>query len=238
MIRESQAFGARLRAERERRGVSLDSISEHTKIQKAFLESLERGDFSKWPAGTVFRRAYLRDYASAIGLTPSSVVADFIRLGPAHDDAAAGAPSHRDAAPLDTPPPLVLTFDRGSPWQRRLARRGTAAAAMDAAGLLVLGGVLALLTGGRVWTVAGVLAFVYYPVTAVLWGRSAASRYLESRRVGPVEPSPSPGALRSPVTPAPVETVLGRLEAVVDPMLLTAADESQSSHLPHETTTH
>ena len=68
MIHEVQSFGARLKAERERRGISLDSIAEQTKIQKAFLDSLERGDFSKWPAGEVFRRAYIRDYAAAIGL--------------------------------------------------------------------------------------------------------------------------------------------------------------------------
>ena len=65
MIREGQNFGSRLRAERERRGISLDAIADKTKIKKSFLESLERGDFSKWPAGTVFRRAYVRDYAAA-----------------------------------------------------------------------------------------------------------------------------------------------------------------------------
>jgi transcriptional regulator with XRE-family HTH domain len=235
LIRESQTFGSRLRGERERRGISLDSIAETTKIKKSFLESLERGDFSKWPAGTVFRRAYVRDYAAAIGLSPEAVIVDFIRLSPV------------EAEPIVAPSPLTLTFDTAPTRRSRLDARRAWAAAIEAGGLLALGAILALLTGGSVWTAAGTLAFVYYPAAYALWGRSVAARYLEARatrrqviaisgaaRIVAEPAAPSP---QKPVA-IPVQAVVSRPEAVVDPLLLAAASRSPSPHGPQETTTH
>ena len=236
MIRESQTFGSRLRAERERCGISLDSIAEKTKIKKSFLDSLERGDFSKWPAGTVFRRAYVRDYAAAIGLSPESVVVDFIRLFPV------------EAVSPAAPSPLVLTFDTTSSWRSKLAGRRARAVAIDATGLLVLGGILALLIGSSVWTATGTLAFVYYPATYALWGSSIASRYFEARmtRRQVIAISAAPrrvtetvsSSVPEPIAALPVQTVASRLEAVVDPLLLTAASRSHSPSVQQETTTH
>jgi hypothetical protein len=237
LIRESQTFGSRLRAERELRGISLDSIAEKTKIKKSFLDSLERGDFSKWPAGTVFRRAYVRDYAAAIGLSPESVVVDFIRLFPV------------EAVSPAAPSPLVLTFDTTSSWRSKLAGWRARAAVIDATGLLVLGGILAPLIGSSMWTATGTLAFVYYPATHALWGGSLASRCLEARRarrqviaIGAapriVAETASPSAPEPVVAALPVQTVASRLEAVVDPLLLTAASRSHSPHVQQETTTH
>jgi len=80
LISDCHRFGHGLRAERERRGISLESIAAQTKIKKAYLRGLEEGDFSNWPAGEVFRRAYVRDYATAIGLSPETVFSDFLRL--------------------------------------------------------------------------------------------------------------------------------------------------------------
>lgn len=235
MIRESQTFGYRLRAERERSGISLDSIAEKTKIKKSFLESLERGDFSKWPAGTVFRRAYIRDYAIAIGLSPESVIVDFVRLSPVDDE------------PIAAPSPLTLTFDTAPARRSRLDARRASAAAIDAGGLLALGAILALLTGGSVWTSVGTLAFVYYPAAYALWGRSVAARYLEARatRRQVVAISGTDRIVAEPAAPGsqkpvaiPVQAVVSRPEAVVDPLLLTTARRPPSLHVPQETTTH
>ena len=76
-----ESFGARLRQHREKRDVSLQTIAERTKIKLSLLEGLERDDISRWPAG-IFRRAYLRDYAQAIGLDPDVVVRDFLEHYP------------------------------------------------------------------------------------------------------------------------------------------------------------
>jgi transcriptional regulator with XRE-family HTH domain len=80
-----ESLGARLRHHRERRGVSLKAIASQTKINLSLLEGLEKDDISHWPAG-IFRRAYVRDYAQAIGLDPDNVVREFVELYPAPID--------------------------------------------------------------------------------------------------------------------------------------------------------
>ena len=74
-------FGARLRLQREERGVSLADISAKTKIKQSLLDALESDDMSQWPRG-LFGRAYLRDYARAIGLDGDAIVAQFLALYP------------------------------------------------------------------------------------------------------------------------------------------------------------
>lgn len=74
-------FGARLRQQREERQVTLTTISAKTKIKLTLLEALEGDDVSFWPKG-LFGRAYLRDYATAVGLEPESIVCEFLALHP------------------------------------------------------------------------------------------------------------------------------------------------------------
>lgn len=75
------SFGARLRRHREDRGVSLAEIADQTKIKSSLLDGLERDDISQWPAG-IFRRAYVRAYAAAIGFDPDAAVREFLALYP------------------------------------------------------------------------------------------------------------------------------------------------------------
>src|SRR3954462_11538595 len=72
-----ESFGARMRQQREDRGIALRTIAEQTKIKLSLLEGLERDDLSNWPAG-IFQRAYVRAYAHAIGLDPDVVVREFL----------------------------------------------------------------------------------------------------------------------------------------------------------------
>jgi cytoskeletal protein RodZ len=81
-------FGSTLRAARERRGVSLRQIAAQTKISVGVLEALERNDISKLPGG-IFSRAFVRSYATEIGLDPEEVIEDFIAQFP-RDSVAAG----------------------------------------------------------------------------------------------------------------------------------------------------
>ncbi len=76
-----ESFGAHLRQRREQRQISLSTIAEQTKIKLSLLESLERGDVSHWPSG-IFRRAFIRAYAHAIGLEPDVVVREFLEVYP------------------------------------------------------------------------------------------------------------------------------------------------------------
>jgi hypothetical protein len=75
---DTTTLGAYLRAERERRDLSLRTISESTKVSLPLLEGLESDDISRWPGG-IFRRAFVRSYAEAVGLNPDEVFRRFER---------------------------------------------------------------------------------------------------------------------------------------------------------------
>ena len=76
---DRETFGPRLRSERERRGISLETIASVTKVGAELWDGLERNDFSRWPTG-IFARAFVRDYARAVGLDADEVVDEFCRL--------------------------------------------------------------------------------------------------------------------------------------------------------------
>ena len=75
------SFGPRLRAERERKNLPLQAIAEETKIKISLLEGLEQDDLSFWPEG-LFRRAYVRAYARAIGLDSERTLREFVEQYP------------------------------------------------------------------------------------------------------------------------------------------------------------
>ena len=83
--RSAQAlFAFRLRLYRERRRISLDEIAAVTRIRRERLEGLERNDLSGWPCG-LHARAWVRAYATIVGLDPVDTVDEFCRLFP-HGD--------------------------------------------------------------------------------------------------------------------------------------------------------
>lgn len=86
-------FGARLRAARERRGLSLRVIADATKISVRALEAVERNDISQLPGG-IFSRSFVRAYAVEVGLDPEQTIADFITRFP-HETVTQGHPRTR-----------------------------------------------------------------------------------------------------------------------------------------------
>ncbi len=93
-------FGAALRQARERRGVSLRQIADSTKISKVALEALERNDIARLPGG-IFVRAFVRAYATEVGLDPEQTVREFLAQcsleGVADGTPAANKPAEHDA---------------------------------------------------------------------------------------------------------------------------------------------
>lgn len=75
------SFGSRLRSYRQWRGIDLDTIAQSTKIRVGLFEALERDDTSQWPSG-IYRRAFIRAYATAVGLDPESTVSEFLERFP------------------------------------------------------------------------------------------------------------------------------------------------------------
>jgi transcriptional regulator with XRE-family HTH domain len=64
---DAPAFGALLRAARECRGLSIDELSDNTRIPRGHVEALELGDLTVVPPG-LYRRAEVRAYAECVGL--------------------------------------------------------------------------------------------------------------------------------------------------------------------------
>ena len=92
------SFGPWLRHERERRGIALSSIADRTKIAPHLLVTLERGDLKRWPGG-LYRRAFVRAYAEAVGLDANDVLRDFLECFPDPAEVAAAAAEATQLAP-------------------------------------------------------------------------------------------------------------------------------------------
>jgi cytoskeletal protein RodZ len=105
----SAGFGERLRAQRERQQISLETIAEKTKVRVGLLEALERDDLSQWPGG-IFRRSYLRSYASAIGIDPEAAVREFVALHPEPVDAVEAIAEVSESQRTARRPPMRLQY--------------------------------------------------------------------------------------------------------------------------------
>lgn len=173
MVSDRRTFGERLRRQRERRGISLEMISESTKIAAALFAGLENGDCSRWPAG-IYSRSYVRAYAEAIGLNGEETVEDFAAVfsSKVAADGVEDVPLRRRPAGSLR---LVLASERPSPvlmMARRLVIAGgdlVVAASiavlthvlLDPGLWITLGAALAYHTVGRVVSDEPLLWWVY-----------------------------------------------------------------------------
>jgi transcriptional regulator with XRE-family HTH domain len=111
--RPSGNLGKKLREARELRGVSLRQIANSTKIAVSILEALERNDISRLPGG-IFGRAFVRSFASEVGLDPEATIEEFITQFP-HDSVTVGHPPSQqtdDNVALDSDRRMTSTLLR------------------------------------------------------------------------------------------------------------------------------
>jgi cytoskeletal protein RodZ len=71
-----ESLGTHLKHERELRQVSLEELSQTTRIPLKMLEHIEADRFDELP-GDVFARGFLKSYARALGLSPATIVERF-----------------------------------------------------------------------------------------------------------------------------------------------------------------
>ncbi len=206
-------FGPRLRRERERRQISLASIAGNTKISLSLLQGLERDDVSRWPHG-IFRRSFVRDYATAIGLDPEETTREFLMRFPDPADAreplggTSGAhlahpphpaPGVAGASSGETALRLTLadtsgTFARG-PFLPAVRTR-CAAVACDLGVIAVLG-LISFIALGRFWLPIAVSMVVYYVGGILLLGNTPGVCLFAPDRAG------SSSGTRSPASSGP-----------------------------------
>ena len=164
-----RSFGLRLRDHRERTQITLGTIADATKIKRSLFEELERGDLSTWPGG-IFRRAFVRAYATAIGLPPESVIEELVQLFPQADAADTAARPKNELR-------LTLAVD---PWRRIAATVTKVVVAVVEGGLIVaVARLTAWMSAANDWSACAVIALTYYTSSAAFLGRSPASWYLQ-----------------------------------------------------------
>lgn len=187
---DRDTFGPRLRSERERRGISLETIASVTNVGVELWQGLERNDFSRWPTG-IFARAFVRDYARAVGLDSDEVVDEFCRLFPIGDRRASRviraqaelighAPEYHDDVALipggvDRRGSARTAVVAPPPTRRRLVPR-TVAAILDTAAVVTAGSVISLLTPVGFGTCLAIAALIYYVCGTIVTGTSPGSR--------------------------------------------------------------
>ena len=193
---DRDTFGPRLRSERERRGISIDTIVTVTKVGADLWIGLEQNDFSKWPSG-IFARAFVRDYAKAVGLDADDTVDEFCRLFP-HGDrraariikAQAEIIGHQPGT-LEDPALVPREGDRRASARERTAqaraRRIRLAPRAVAASIDVACTVSLALLGPTLFRTSflpsvGVAAVLYYSCSTILSGASLGTHAVEFLR--------------------------------------------------------
>ena len=185
-VSSREAFGPNLRRLRLRRGISLEELSSRTKVSVDLWDAMERNDFSRWPSG-IAARAYIRDYAEAIGGDSEAIVDEFCRFVP-HGDRRAER-LVRGTAELvghrliwrDDLPPLAEGDRRAGPprhgglGQRRIeANLRGIAAGLDLLVVVSLGWVMATALGLGFWATLSATALLYHGLSLALLGCSPA----------------------------------------------------------------
>lgn len=186
-----ELLGRRLRAERERRRITLESIAANTKISLGLLRALERDDVARWPTG-IFRRSFVRAYASAIGLDPDDVLQEFLTLHPEPlqmaDPPTTEPPLRRGLPPVN----LRLTLDNGpQPFSAgdllKGARSRLSAVVWDV-GFNFAIALTAYIVVGRFWAPLGLSLLCYYVSSVLVIGNTPGVSFFAQR--APVAPPP------------------------------------------------
>lgn len=210
---DHSSFGPELRRAREARGLTLEEIAEITKVNVALFRGLENNDLSRWPSG-LFRRAFIRSYAEAVGLDAEETCRRFVRLFPEEGDAvpemrALPPPAPAGAAPPVTPlaeaepPRLVLAAVPPSIAPGAPAWSGVAAALVDLGLWALLGGLtgtlaVALAGWGWFWPAAVGAAATGHLLALALVGWTPGSWWLlRERRTAKAEGEPPHPARRT-----------------------------------------
>jgi cytoskeleton protein RodZ len=120
------SFGARLKQQREQKGVSLDDVAKSTKIGTRMLRALEQEQLDQLPGG-IFNKGFIRAYARFLGIDEEEVIAEYAATtGAAQPEQRPG----EDRFPLqDVKSEIERENSEGLPW-------GTFAAILVIAALL------------------------------------------------------------------------------------------------------
>ena len=117
--------GTKLKAERERRGLSAQKAADEMHLDRWVIDALETDDYQRI-GPTVYAKGHLKKYAALLGLPPAEILAGFESRAPSRAEAPAAGPS------------MLLSTRDDSPSSRRLSliQLGAGAAIALVLGLL------------------------------------------------------------------------------------------------------
>ena len=180
-------LGTRLRLERERRRITLASIAANTKIAIGLLRGLENNDVSRWPVG-IFRRAFIRAYAEAVGLDGDLITREFLEAFPEPDEIRLGAPGSGSPEARRTRGDFALRLtlaDSSITSDNRTSlaeiRRRAMAVAVDLTLLTALAAIFSFVTRSF-WMPLALATICYHAASIVLVGHTAGAAFFASKR--------------------------------------------------------
>lgn len=107
MTESAPGPGARLKSERERRGLTLQKAADEMRLDAWVIEALEADDYARI-GPSVYAKGHLKKYASVLGMFPDEILAGYETLRTAPDNPPQVAPSMR----MRAPPPDAGTLPR------------------------------------------------------------------------------------------------------------------------------
>jgi cytoskeleton protein RodZ len=95
------SLGARLRAAREARNLSLREVSDSTRITRRHLEAIEADDYKQLPGG-IFNRSFVKAFARAVGYDEDEAVSLYQRVARESGESFDEVPTTRQASRIYT----------------------------------------------------------------------------------------------------------------------------------------
>src|SRR5699024_5228144 len=104
-------IGERLKEAREEKGLSLEDIQQKTKIQNRYLQAIEEDNLDDLP-GKFYARAFIKEYALAVGLDPTELLEGFDeeKIQPQTEDNTPYARMSRSNEPKEAKGASFLSF--------------------------------------------------------------------------------------------------------------------------------
>jgi cytoskeleton protein RodZ len=192
MTEIAPTVGQRLKAERERRGMSAQKAADEMHLDAWVIDALETGDYQRI-GPSVYAKGHLKKYASILGISPAEIMA--------------GYDTRSAASVASAPQPASIRMRSGSPDATNLPWPQLAAFTVIA---LVIGGIL----WWRPWhqrtsrPTAAVLAARPPPSAAGEPAQPSAERSTEPQSADSDTPQPIGSASAAAVSPTPAAATL------------------------------
>jgi len=210
------SFGEKLRRERELRAISLQEISNATKIGTRILTALEEDDFDKLPGG-IFNKGFVRAYARYVGMDEEKAIADYLEAA---------------KEKLKEQEFQVVATQMEAARLRQLDASGVNGNGASVRGAIIAVVLLALLAGGYHWRRA--IPTGIEKIKVALKGRNAPPQAATSSSSQPTTP-PASAPVTAPAPEQPVANTPPQRDATSTPNATSTPQSVPTQSVPAKT---